>query len=100
MVGTTPEQLRDAIRDGTSLWGAAESDITRYSTEIPPFVIQKGSEVIQKIENEYGGFTNLVMMWLERDQPAYHGIIQTAPGGWLWLDKQVYDILRGIGMLK
>lgn len=100
MSGTTPNQLRDAIRDGTSLWGSAEGDIRRYSDQIPPFVIQKGNEVINKIEEDYGGFTHLVMLWLEQDQPVYHNIIQTESGGFMWLDKQVYDILRGIGMLR
>jgi len=100
MMGTTETQLRDAIRDGTSLWGTAEGDIRRYSSEIPPYVLEKGNEVVKKIETDYGGFTNLVMRWLERDQITYYEIINTTFGGYEWLDKQVYDILRGIGMLK
>jgi hypothetical protein len=100
MSGTTSEQLKEAIRDGSSLWGSAENDIRHYSASIPPMVINKGNECIHKIEEDYGNVTNLVMMWLETDQPEYHAIIKSEPAGYLWLHKQVYDILSGIGMIK
>lgn len=100
MSKTTPDQLKIAIREGTSLWGSAENSIRYYSANIPPMVIQKGNECIGKIESDYGSVTNLVMMWLAQDQPEYYGIIKNAPGGYIWLNNQVYDILRGIGMIK
>lgn len=98
--GTTEAQLKDAIRDGTSLWKTSEGEIRRQASNIPPFVIEKGNEVVKTIEDEYGGFTNVVIKWLRVDQPVYCSIIENTPGGYDWLDTQVYDILRGIGMLK
>jgi hypothetical protein len=98
--GTSADQLREAIHNGSSLWGAAEGDIRHYSANIPPMVIQKGNECIRKIEDDYGNVTNLVMMWLEQDQPEYHAIIKSEPSGYMWLHNQVYEILRGIKMIK
>ena len=98
--GTTESQLKDAIRDGTSLWKVSEGEIRAQASKIPPFVIAKGNEVVETIEKEHGGFTPLVIKWLEVDQPNYCSTIKNTPGGYIWLDTQVYDILRGIGMLK
>lgn len=98
--GTTEAQLKDAIRDGTSLWKAGETEIRMYAGTVPPFILEKGNEVVKTIEEQHGGFTNLVIKWLKIDQPRYYEIITNTSGGYPWLDKQVYDILRGIGILK
>lgn len=98
--GTTETQLKDAIRDGTSLWRAGEGEIRSYAGSVPPFILEKGNEFVKIIEEKHGGFTPLVTKWLAVDQPRYCSIIMEAPGGYVWLDKQVYDILRGIGILK
>jgi hypothetical protein len=98
--GTTPTQLKEAIRDGTSLWGAAEGNIKRNAASIPPFVISIGGKYIDDIEKMPGGFTGLVLEWLKTDQPVYYRIISDAPNGRGWLDKQTKEILHGIGILK
>jgi len=93
----TPGDVATAVRENQSLWMGGENEIRRYIAKIPT-IEQFGKTLVSSIETEYGSVTSLVVLWLKEDQPMKYGMIVNTPGGMEWLDRQVNDILRGIGL--
>ena len=50
------------------------------------------------ITAEYGSVTALVVLWLQEDQAMKYGMIVNTPGGMEWLDRQVTDVMKGVGL--
>jgi hypothetical protein len=95
---TTPQQLVEAIKTDTSLWGTVEGDIMSYTDTLPPFVSSGIKEARSIVETQYGGFDKIVMIWLKEDHPVYYNIVNNLPedSGKIWLKKQVNEILDGV----
>ncbi len=93
----TPGDVRDAIQNDLSLWGVGELDIKVLASHFPG-IAEYGREVVAGFESEYGSVLNLVITWLKEDQKAKYGVIVNTPGGMEWLDRQVTDILKGLGV--
>ena len=93
----SPGDISRAIREDQSLWGVGESEIRKYGQKIPG-IETMGKSFVANIERDYGSITSLVIMWLREDQAMKYGMIVNTPGGIEWLDKQVNEILSGIGL--
>jgi hypothetical protein len=99
---TTPKQLVDAIETDASLWGDAQGDIMAYASGLPDILASGIADARIIVESQYGGFDQLVLMWLEEDHKVYYNIItRTSDGksnekGKAWLKRQIYDILDGV----
>lgn len=93
----TPADISAAIRNNDSLWGAGENDIRGSAGQIP-YIHEYGKMFIDKIATDYGSVTTLVVMWLKEDQKVRWSMIQNTPGGVEWLDRQVSEILQGLGL--
>lgn len=93
----TPNDIRTAILKDQSIWGGGEAIIRQYTAKIPG-IVSLGKTFVDDIEKEYGSVTNLVVMWLREDQKLKYGIIVNTPGGSEWLDRQVQDVLVGLGV--
>ncbi len=92
-----PNDIRTAILTDQSIWGGGEQEIRQYTSRVPG-VESFGKSVIADIERDYGSVTSLVVMWLREDQKMKYGMIVNTPGGPEWLDRQVNEILQGIGL--
>ena len=93
----TPNDIRTAILTDQSIWGGGEQEIRQYTAKIPG-IDTFGKAFIAGVERDYGSVTNLVVMWLREDQKLKYGMIVNTPGGSEWLDRQVTEILKGIGL--
>lgn len=93
----TPNDIRTAILKDQSIWGGGEAIIRQYTAKIPG-IESLGKAFVDDIEKEYGSVTNLVVMWLREDQKLKYGMIVNTPGGSEWLDRQVRDVLVGLGV--
>jgi hypothetical protein len=93
----TPNDIRTAILKDQSIWGGGEDTIRQYTAKIPG-IESLGKTFVDDIEKEYGSVTNLVVMWLREDQKLKYGMIVNTPGGSEWLDRQVQDVLVGLGV--
>ncbi len=97
MSRVTPGDIVAAIKGGQSIWGGGESEIRKYSGRIPG-AETFGRSLVSDIEREYGSVTALVVMWLQEDQSMKYSMIMNTPGGVEWLDRQVNEILCGMGL--
>jgi len=95
-----PDNLVVAIESNMSLWEAGEEEISKRASGIPPIVINMASEYVDSIESKYGSFTDLTLRFLKEDHIDLYSVIINTPGGREWLDKQVKEILKGIGILQ
>lgn len=95
-----PDNLVIAIDDDISLWSSGEDEIKKEAESIPGygFIVDIASGYMDTIDRKYGGFTKLTLMFLREDHPDLYSIIINSPKGEAWLDKQVNEILRGIGI--
>ena len=93
----SPSDINKAILNDESLWGAGEGDIRGRAGQIP-YVHEYGKTFVNKISQDYGSVTALVVMWLKEDQKLRWSMIQNTPGGVEWLDRQVREILDGLGL--
>lgn len=93
----SPSDINKAIRNNESLWGAGEGDIRGRAGQIP-YIHEYGKTFVNKITQDYGSVTALVVMWLKEDQKIRWSMIQNTPGGLEWLDRQVNEILEGLGL--
>jgi hypothetical protein len=93
----TPNDIRNAILTNQSIWGGGKREIQQYTTRIPGLE-SIGKSVIADIEETYGSVTALVVMWLREDHKLKYGMIVNTPGGPEWLDRQVNEILQGLGL--
>lgn len=99
---STPSQLITAIRNDESLWNTYSDIIANYIQMCPPSIMSlvktKAPEVISMLEQEYGTLGNAVLEWLKAEQPMYHSLIINTPGGRAWLERQVVEMLGGLGL--
>ncbi|MFA7121050.1 MAG: hypothetical protein WC277_06190 [Bacilli bacterium] len=93
----TPNDIRTAVLKDQSIWGGGEDTIRQYTAKIPG-IESLGKAFVDDVEKEYGSVTNLVVMWLREDQKLKYGMIVNTPGGSEWLDRQVQDVLVGLGV--
>ena len=95
---TTPKELVEAIKNDTSLWGDAGSEINGYAKTLPISDLSVIADVRKIVDAQYGGFTTIVLKWLGEDHPIYYNIVVNTPGGKgvAWIDKQISDILDGV----
>ncbi len=101
----TVDNLVTAIRDDKSLWNEGEDTIKGYVKYVPSTLLQMAQEHIGTIDDryrdeKYDGFTNLTLMWLREDQPPFYSVIINTEGGTDWLDSQVSEILKGVGITR
>jgi len=101
----TVDNLVTAIRDDKSLWNEGEDTIKGYVKYVPSTLLQMAQEHIGTIDDRYrdenyDGFTNLTLMWLREDQPPFYSVIINTEGGTDWLDHQVSEILKGVGITR
>jgi len=101
----TVDNLVAAIRDGKSLWNEGEDTITGYIKYVPPTLLQMAQEHIETIDGkyrdeQYDGLTNITLLWLREDQPSFYSVIINTDGGTDWLDSQVGEILKGVGITR
>lgn len=93
-----PDNLVTAITDNVSLWKTGEDEIKSQAESIPGFILNMASDYVDTVEEKYGGFTNLTLMFLKEDHSDLYSILINTPNGITWLDRQVDEILRGIGI--
>jgi len=93
-----PDNLVVAISENISLWESGKEEIKDHADNIPGFVMNMASEYMDTVEEKYGGFTNLTLSFLQEDHSDLYSIIINTPNGVQWLDRQVNEILRGIGI--
>jgi hypothetical protein len=93
----SPNEISQAIRKNESLWGTGEGDIRGYAGKIP-YIHEYGTIFVDKIVADYGSVTSLVIVWLKEDQKSRWAMILNTPGGIEWLDRQVAEILQGLGL--
>lgn len=95
-----PDNLVVAINSNLSLWSTGEDEIKRQAESIPGYgyIVNIASDYMETIDKKYGGFTKLTLSFLKEDHPDLFSIIINTPNGEEWLDRQVNDILRGIGI--
>lgn len=93
-----PDNLVVAITGNVSIWKTGEEEIKNQAESIPGFILNMASEYVETVESKYGGFTNLTLMFLKEDHLDLYSILVNTPGGIRWLDCQVNEILRGIGI--
>ena len=93
----TPVDITRAIRENQSIWGGGENEIRQYATRIPG-IETFGKTFVANITAEYGSVTALVVLWLQEDQAMKYGMIVNTPGGMEWLDRQVTDVMKGVGL--
>ena len=98
LTGTTPKQLRESIATNASLWGEANGEIMGYVKGLPLPVASGIEEARKIVDNQYGGFDQIVLKWLESDHPVYYNIIVNTPdgAGTEWLKRQISEILDGV----
>jgi len=94
----TPARLLQAIQKNQSLWREAGGDIGKIAACLPPSVIQTCMPMYRNALAEYGNTTNLVLAWLNQDNPALHSVIIKTEGGIDWFDRQVREICEKIGL--
>jgi len=87
-----PGQVVQAIKDNTSLWGVAGSDMQAMAQKIPPGLINAGRPMYRKAVADYGNATGLVTSWIQADNPVIYSLIINTPGGEEWFDRQVRDV--------
>jgi hypothetical protein len=94
----SPKDLVKAINDGTSLWGIAGDDIKGYTKSFPISDFSIISDVKTVVDNQFGGFSTVVINYLAEDHPILHNIIVNTPEGKgkVWLEKQISEILDGV----
>lgn len=95
-----PDNLVLAIEGDVSLWEAGKEEISKKASGFHPMIISMASEYVDRIESRYGGFTELTLKFLKEDHMELYSVIINTPGGREWLDRQVKEILKGIGILK
>lgn len=97
---TTPRQLVDAIDNDHSLWGEGEGEIRKYCDMIPSSMLGEARNFKEVVDSKYGGMTNLSLSWLKEDHPVYYNIVMNTDDnrGVIWLDKQIQEILSGLGI--
>lgn len=95
-----PDNLVIAIENNISLWESGEKEISDQASGIPPMIIGMASEYVDSIESKYGSFTDLTLRFLKEDHIDLYSVIINTPGGREWLDRQVTEILKGVGILK
>lgn len=94
----SPKDLVQAIRDDTSLWGAANGDINECAKAFPISDLSMISEVRATVDAQYGGFDVVTLKWLAEDHAVLYNIIVNTPDnrGRTWLKKQIDEILDGV----
>jgi hypothetical protein len=93
-----PDNLVTAIQNNVSLWECGEDEIKRQVDSVPGFILSMADEYVETVEKKYGGFTKLTLSFLKEDHPELYSIIINTDNGIMWLDRQVNEILRGIGI--
>ena len=88
----TSAQLLYAIKENQSLWAGASGVIEKIATCLPPSVFDTGMPMYRKALAEYGNTTNLVLEWLNQDNPSLYSTIVNTEGGREWFDRQVREI--------
>jgi len=87
-----PGQLVQAIKNNTSLWEVAGTDMTARAKIIPPAMINAGRPMYRKAVSDMGNATELVCSWMKIDNPIIYSLIINTPGGQGWFDEQVRDV--------
>lgn len=95
-----PDNLVKAISEGVSLWDSCKNEVAKEAESIPPIVLNLASNYVDTIERKYGGFTKLMLEYLREDRTDLYSVIINTEGGEEWLDKQVMEILKGVGIIK
>jgi hypothetical protein len=94
-----PGDLLIAIQNDVSLWSMHGDRIKdAKEAKLPDYIVDNSDKFIQMINANYGGFTELTMVWLREDKPILASIILNTPGGLEWLNKNVHEILDGCGI--
>lgn len=95
-----PDNLVVAIENNISLWESGEEEISKQASGIPPMILDMASEYVDSIESKYGSFTDLTLRFLKEDHIDLYSVIINTEGGREWLDRQVTEILKGVGIIK
>lgn len=98
--GMTEDNLVRAIRNNTSLWEENEDAIQKEANTIPPMFMSIAKDYVEMVNTKMGGFTTLTLFWLREDKPSFYSVIINSDGGKEWLERQVNDILKGIGIIE
>jgi hypothetical protein len=93
-----PDYLVIAIKNNVSLWDNGAETIRSYVDQIPQTFVGMIPSYISKVDEKFGGMTKLTLMWLKEDQTEYYSIIINTPGGYEWIDRQVGEVLSGLGV--
>ena len=96
-----PSELMDCIVKGRSLWGEGKDSIENLSAKVPSFIMLQAADAIDGMyKYDDQGIYGVVRTWLSEDQPTLYSIIINTNGGDAWLDKQIGDILIGLGVVN
>lgn len=87
-----------AVQNDLSLWEVAGGDIQQIIQNIPPHLIQQGLPMYRNAVARYGSATGLVLEWVREDNYSLYSLIANTPGGLDWLDRQVQDMTRKLGL--
>jgi hypothetical protein len=94
----TVDNLYIAISEDKSLWGEGESTIKQYSDMIPGWMKTLAVGQIENVNQKYGGVSVIAQEWIRENRPELFSLILNTPGGVEWLDRQVDEILKGVGI--
>jgi len=90
----TPNELRKAVADNRDLWSATPNWMKNASRIMKT---NYGKSFKQHFDNEVT--TDLILQWLEQDQPHLQKVFISETNAYQWLDKQVTTIKNEIKKL-
>ena len=96
--GVRPGQLLTAIQKDESIWALAGTDINQMAGKIPKPLIEAGRPMYRKAVMEYGTATELILVWLNEDNPVLFSMIINTNGGIAWFERQVKEMTTNLGL--
>lgn len=96
----TVDNLYVAISENKSLWGEGKNTIQGYSSMMPDVLKSLAASQLEEVDRKYGGVSVLARQWIQENRLELYSLILNTPGGTDWLDRQVDDILKGVGIIN
>jgi hypothetical protein len=93
-----PDNLVLAIKNDISLWENGSDTMKGMLDQVPQTFVGMIPKYMSTIDEKYGSMTKLTLIWLREDHIEHYSIILNTPGGYEWLDRQVGEVIRGLGI--